>query len=133
MWKRELEAVTRNTDAILKAIEDDMYTPAIKDRLLALESGKGERQASRERRLLHRRAFTRISTKPMNARSQDKKTPAPKNRSAIVAGCGGPQTTRITDLAGAPVGSNPGQDLNLRPSGYECEYVEIITPIKSAT
>ena len=31
-------------------------------------------------------------------------------RSSDIVGCGGTQTTRITDLAGALVGSNPGQD-----------------------
>ena len=44
--ERELAAVMRKIDAILKAIEDGMYTPSMKDRLLALEDGKGELQVA---------------------------------------------------------------------------------------
>ena len=33
-------------------------------------------------------------------------------RTGYVGGCGGTQTTRIIDLAGALIGSNPGPDTN---------------------
>ena len=44
--EREHATVMRKIDAILKAIEDGMYTPSMKDRLLALEDQKGELQAA---------------------------------------------------------------------------------------
>jgi hypothetical protein len=44
--ERELATVMRKIDAILKAVEDGMYTPSMKERLLALEDGKGELQVA---------------------------------------------------------------------------------------
>ena len=38
----ELTAVTRKIDAILKAIEDGMYTPSMKERMLTLEDNKAK-------------------------------------------------------------------------------------------
>ena len=46
--ERELTAVTRKIDAILKAVEDGMNTPSMKDRLLAHEECKSELQAALE-------------------------------------------------------------------------------------
>ena len=46
--ERELTAVKRKIDAILKAVEDGMYTPSMKERLLAHEECKSELQAALE-------------------------------------------------------------------------------------
>ena len=44
--ERGLATVTRKIDAVLKAVEDGMYSPSMKDRLRALEEHKTELEAA---------------------------------------------------------------------------------------